>query len=1311
MSATRVVLPRLAEFNSNKKSTDTNDSSVSSLHRLNTGNLSVTPAIIKRVTRCHMIRPPKMVTESNFSSPNNSMLDLALSGTTQEKNLHFPKITEDRIDPIDCAQQAPPPVTRLLKPSKHRLTSSTLFPEPPVTTIKSESRTNLNIELAIKGQDIRLPPPRNPTESRKTNTKKLTRTPFKTTLSNEDLQSGVISFEEDIRKLLLCQSLGVSIETKFQASGNIAIPVFHCPRCLKHWAVYNVTPHGCKQIEKPTKGPSFQITNTGHNILQTFQAMAKNDQHQFLNMIRSIEADPRGIIHVPRTKYPPPVALGSRNSEILHGKKAELVPKKSTGPTAISSSVSVVEGWDTSEFATTTNMTPNSMPSRRLSDPNYEHGPTLLQIQERQANNTLLSQSSSGKLDATRGRTHLDYDERPNTSKGRRIYSLDGARAENIVIERENLLKPDSISHESDKNTNALYNRMVKHHSDIEETTGQFAADGTYAHNQFIPNGRISPNGQRQSGLLGPDGRFYINAHYGPDGRFYAQESQAYDVQFSLPNPGQVAMQNKFPKENQIEAPGKLILSRRPIGSYTDENAPSQSNQDAIESSSELTQSHESIGPFDTDENATRHSDHEATEAPRTLLKSQAPISKSSRDKHISSQSYQGAEGKILYSEHEQKVDKSLNHNAESHFIQSDFNGTFVTPNNRSAEENEHFQEHISTDERITVQKQFNSLLNDRNPIQNPKDNSVGIQESTSEHKSNILISTNKTNNDVKNHMQQNAQPNGHIRPIQEKDLETNIENNQVNVMEVDAGKTSNNTNDDEGRYACSNESFDTLFTDNTITGDSNSEAGAVRNHQPHHQGHDIAEKETRNNETVIESKHEFKNEIEQRLNPKQKQRRESTINYMGVKDKPTAVTDSQESLNSVRNKAKEMRKTLIKNKAVKNVTGKPDTKPGSLQKHMFATPEESLAKASAVLGAAGKRNGTKSNNLAPVSSAGRLPIGKAPAVTKSREGSPTKKFRDVTRSPTKSSGSSISSKESLSPKEYPPINKPKSNIVMKDSTFNNRPISSPTKNGRKETMPTLPSIATDSTATENASPEKKQREIIKKVAKNKRKTVGQRKTTSETKSSNSINQEPNWNKDTESDALEMKPQLSEFSTENMQSSDINIMFQGDLLPKLVQENTPSYRMTYSTMPKTLGQHPKPFTLVTSSSHKISETGDSTSNIYSDAMKQGGSTTMVKKCLSVSSTATTVSSKESVFESVSQIWKKHDDELVKLRKMEHSGGISILNFTPSFRFSLFPIPHQYVEHNNRLFERAGKIRSLKHPKKSDRKVVKAKYVT
>ncbi|XP_022081497.1 uncharacterized protein LOC110974272 isoform X2 [Acanthaster planci] len=163
------------------------------------------------------------------------------------------------------------------------------------STRSEGAATAINVVLSIEGQDLKLPPPRDRSSPRQDHQKQRHRLRIRRVAGglgflpcryqNEDIRS----LEEGLKTLLLCQSMGVIIQiTRHRDdNGSLAQPVFHCDRCLRHWAVHGRPPPDCQEPESRVSGPSFALTSRSHEILQKFAQLTPIDKQCFLEAIQA----------------------------------------------------------------------------------------------------------------------------------------------------------------------------------------------------------------------------------------------------------------------------------------------------------------------------------------------------------------------------------------------------------------------------------------------------------------------------------------------------------------------------------------------------------------------------------------------------------------------------------------------------------------------------------------------------------------------------------------------------------------------------------------------------------------------------------------------------------------------------------------------------------------------------------------------------------------------------------------------------------------------------------------------------------------
>ncbi|XP_038066313.1 uncharacterized protein LOC119736372 [Patiria miniata] len=158
----------------------------------------------------------------------------------------------------------------------------------------------IDVLLSIEGQDLKLPPPRTRTGARREYEKSRHRPNAVRVASELGFPPSrfhgddIRSLEESLKKLLLCQSMGVIIQITRRRgdSGGLAQPVFHCSRCLKHWADYGRLPPNCNEPEARVSGPSFAITSRSQEILQKFTRLTPVDKQCFLEAIQTLTIPP-----------------------------------------------------------------------------------------------------------------------------------------------------------------------------------------------------------------------------------------------------------------------------------------------------------------------------------------------------------------------------------------------------------------------------------------------------------------------------------------------------------------------------------------------------------------------------------------------------------------------------------------------------------------------------------------------------------------------------------------------------------------------------------------------------------------------------------------------------------------------------------------------------------------------------------------------------------------------------------------------------------------------------------------------------------
>ncbi|XP_030855911.1 uncharacterized protein LOC755928 [Strongylocentrotus purpuratus] len=108
-------------------------------------------------------------------------------------------------------------------------------------------------------------------------------------IEGRKMSGRITSLEEDLKPLLLCQSMGLKIETKPAdfVHGTTAQIVFHCPRCLKHWKLSGMptSPSECKEPHQPTRGPKYNISLQSHRIMKELEKLPEYSRQQLIKVL------------------------------------------------------------------------------------------------------------------------------------------------------------------------------------------------------------------------------------------------------------------------------------------------------------------------------------------------------------------------------------------------------------------------------------------------------------------------------------------------------------------------------------------------------------------------------------------------------------------------------------------------------------------------------------------------------------------------------------------------------------------------------------------------------------------------------------------------------------------------------------------------------------------------------------------------------------------------------------------------------------------------------------------------------------------
>ncbi len=829
------------------------------------------------------------------------------------------------------------------------------------------------------------------------------------------------------------------------------------------------------------------------------------------------------------------------------------------------------------------------------------------------------------------------------------------------------------------------------------ETSGQYGPDGAYYPGHYGPDGRfiatcrISPDGQRHPIVMGPDGRFYANAYYTSDGRFHLGEAEAdkHGVVFLSAQEMAVLRANQPPRQGVVGPDGLFY----PHGFY-------QSDGTFVNGGPPHPGHPQVWGPT-----LGRSGQTDACTFPPTEFGPAWPPNAPPPYSNDGQQTFQSSIKNDRFPLEKEQIPVELD-------ASPDLTGPPILTDSSTNDAGKSLQTEQSESPHPPHAKDTDGMrgLYSETSSLDPDDQSRDLFSpwGKDEDLPNLPIAASVTFNEEGS----TARAEG----VESCDLDDL--NKDVPLSKLDSRIV----------IGSDDESLQNAGGNSSALGETSKSGG----------GHDGVGNGVSADLPGDRGKSDT-NEMEHSI--RSKKRRDSTATYMGITDRTDSTHSRRDSSHSHISKAR--RGSMVsdarrgskaipakpgKNPAVKNVTGKPETKPGMLQKHMFATPSATLAQTN-ILGI-NKRSGLDN---APAASKediqARKP--KLPAIgggeplpdgVSRKSPSPTKQIRQ--------SISRIGSGEKRKSSNVDSV------AVPPDETVKSRP--------GKEKLP----------------------KVKKKRAKDVRKIVGKRQeSTKESRPETLANKDEidEVNDDgpvqKESQPLVLKSpvkqpihdtiigtyqdlvqeadaKIKELNCEE-RSSAAKLTDSSSLLDKfsefrvsvpasspspLPTEHAPSFRMTYSTLPsfgvkeakstaptedvpmKTKKKPSKsksiPFDF--EKVEKGYEVRARTSSTRSLLSKKGSAQCRPKKSKksrrrsgSVSSEASSrPSSAESVWESISEIWKRHKEEIANLEKCVTD---SYLPLTHAFTFSVFPLAPGYAARNKMIFERAAAIKQLRQP--------------
>ncbi|XP_063952002.1 uncharacterized protein LOC135153416 [Lytechinus pictus] len=432
-------------------------------------------------------------------------------------------------------------------------------------------------------------------------------------------------------------------------------------------------------------------------------------------------------------------------------------------------------------------------------------------------------------------------------------------------------------------------------------------------------------------------------------------------------------------------------------------------------------------------------------------------------------------------------------------------------------------------------------------------------------------------------------------------------------------------------------------------------------------------------------------------------------VRYLGIDDSNSTSenTDGQVAVDIVNNKNRNIKeKPIVKNTAVRNVTGRPDMRAGQFKKHVFATPHENLTKTTGL---------GRETNLLNSQDTGSTNIGDI------------EPFNRETKLP------SLQKKTGL-----PPINQKDREVksIAQGQSSRQRSeslsISLPDQ-GTSDQGNTLPLIESTLNAlcpiegTPDALPPIEGKQSESRSRKSARNTIADEKEQYRQASFADIGQEveleqENGVNDKGQSSGDILSKYSEFQLTADSTLPPPLLSQSP--PPLDKE--PAYQIAYSTSPNLLGNKSSPIPISESSvgqtfsSEQEKSPEPITLNKESKKVKLSTlpmscdedivpvskvpSQNLMKASLrptrSIYRSGTTLASRssnrmhgvtDSMPNSVSKIWQQHKRQVDFLRQTFY------LPLTPAFTFSMFELPKEYQKHNSAMRQKAKQIRTMKKP--------------
>ncbi|PIK55263.1 hypothetical protein BSL78_07859 [Apostichopus japonicus] len=429
--------------------------------------------------------------------------------------------------------------------------------------------------------------------------------------------------------------------------------------------------------------------------------------------------------------------------------------------------------------------------------------------------------------------------------------------------------------------------------------------------------------------------------------------------------------------------------------------------------------------------------------------------------------------------------------------------------------------------------------------------------------------------------------------------------------------------------------------------------------------------------------------------------------------------SEKHDKLGSARKSAKSGRrgsidaKGKVKNPAVKNVTGRPDTKAGALRKHMLATPKSLLTQnATLEVGQSNKTGSRESDKVLeddkPKDDGNGSGIDKTSDYNEMQNGMRDEEMVEEGEIPAK-----VGERTGEWTGDEPGQDEEETMSTGKGRRKIRRPA-------KKERMPSTVNRKRAGVVASRVEGEVREGRKEETIKERNRDQVNEMK--QENNIPEIINQpeeRPNSSSWLQRDSrpriasgkeITSKSSLSKFSE-----------FALNLNPAKQEGNQASFRMTYSTLPRNFdSEHSSSQTLFdrgvkspdklpslvtreqSPPSAKASRTLPESDLNYMVVDKgYGGSSTPIKSPPSPPMrlrpcTGDSAEREEPIWESVSEMWQKHTTLMGRFSKLE---DYLYLPLTQAFTFSFFDVPCHYVEQRSDLRVKGAGIKSLKRPPK------------